>query len=195
MNIVLSIPESANSYWRQLGQSGLVVDARINCTVRDVLEKSIGFSDDYIEKRIETVFLDGHPVDDIDSALVPDGARMALASALPGAAGIAMRRNSPYAALRGGITHTHSRNAPAASGSIELALFNLVMHEHAIRILTAGAKVKTDMLAAMLERRPENSVRSVLANGEPLTPQQAVHKLNALAADRVYLQLEVTGGC
>jgi hypothetical protein len=43
-------------------------------------------------RRVSTVCLDGHPVDDLDACLLGDGSRLALSGALPGLAGACLRR-------------------------------------------------------------------------------------------------------
>lgn len=121
---------------------------------------------------MEAIFVDGCPVDDIDTALIHDGARLSLATALPGAAGIAMRRNSPYAALRGAITHgargepdqgdgeaSADRSVPAVrEGVVHLRLFNLVMREHAERMLAAGVDAPAGAVACCIARDAECGV-------------------------------------
>lgn len=189
MNLAISIPESANNYWRQLGQSGLRITSSINCSIREILEKNIGFTNDYIEKQIETVFLDGHPVDDIDTAIAPSGARIALASALPGAAGVAMRRNSPYAALRGGITHTETSKAEAKQGTIELVLFNLIMQQHTMRLLAGGVSVKSATLADMIKKAAADELGCIQADGKQVSAAEAVSMLNADANSYVALTI------
>ncbi|MFV0421415.1 hypothetical protein [Oleidesulfovibrio sp.] len=190
MNISISIPQSANNYWRQMGQSGLRISAAVNCSVRCVLEESLGFTNDYIEERIETVFLDGHPVDDIDTATVPSGARMALASALPGAAGVAMRRNSPYAALRGGITHTATSTGQKMQGMVEVVLFNLIMQHHTMRLLANGVSVKSGMLADMIDKASADEVGTIQADGKIQSAAEAVTLLRKKEGE--FITLTVT---
>jgi len=145
--------------WRLLLQEGVCVPSRVECTLRVALEQGMGFPREDVETRMEAIFLDGRPVDDIDAARLHDGARLSLATALPGAAGIAMRRNSPYAALRAAITHheggdgADAQNAYADTprlGRVHLRLFNLVMRDHAARLLAAGVEATAGAVARYL---------------------------------------------
>lgn len=152
---------TASGLWRLLLQEGVCVPSRVECTLRTALEQGMGFPREDVETRMEAIFLDGHPVDDIDSARLHDGARLSLATALPGAAGIAMRRNSPYAALRAAITHreedggTEAGCAPEEGprqGRVHLRLFNLVMRDHAARLLAAGVDAPAVAVVRYLAR-------------------------------------------
>ncbi|BFR49097.1 hypothetical protein RVX_R21580 [Nitratidesulfovibrio sp. HK-II] len=145
--------------WRLLLQEGVCVPSRVECTLRAALEQGMGFPREDVDTRMEAIFLDGRPVDDIDAARLHDGARLSLATALPGAAGIAMRRNSPYAALRAAITHheqgggTEAQSASADTprqGRVHLRLFNLVMRDHAARLLAAGVEAPAGGVARYL---------------------------------------------
>jgi len=46
--------------------------------------RATGLDEDYVTQRISTIFLDGKPVDDIDTLLVRDGAVLSLSAAMPG---------------------------------------------------------------------------------------------------------------
>jgi len=70
------------------------------CTPREFLRGRLGLSADEIERRVSTVCLDGHPVDDLDDCLLGDGSRLALSGALPGLAGACLRRGGALASMR-----------------------------------------------------------------------------------------------
>lgn len=148
-------------HWSYILQHGVQVHTHINRTARQVLEEGFGIPREYVEDRIQTVFLDGMPVDDIDTAVVHDGARMGLAAALPGAAGIAMRRNSPYAALRGDITRKAEVATQAEEGTITLLLFNLIMQEQGESFLKRGVTSVGWRIAKLLNEHPEHEALSI----------------------------------
>ncbi|MFV0347325.1 MAG: hypothetical protein ACK5JO_01975 [Halodesulfovibrio sp.] len=164
----LSLQTTANGlrHWSYILQHGVQVSTPVNLNVRQVLEGAFAIPHDYVEDRIQTVFLDGMPVDDIDTAVVHDGARMGLAAALPGAAGIAMRRNSPYAALRGDITRKAEVAAQAEDGHITLLLFNLIMHEQGERFLNRGVESVGWRIAKLLKEHPEGENIAIAASSE-----------------------------
>ncbi|MFP4477020.1 MAG: hypothetical protein ACLFOY_15780 [Desulfatibacillaceae bacterium] len=137
-------------------QRGVRVRARVGVPVRVFLTRELGIDPGYVEDAIQTVFLDGSPVDDIDAATVPDGARLALAASMPGLVGISMRRNSPGSFIRSGISH---RAAPAGDeekeGLVLVCLYNLVQRDLARDFLERGFFLEASMLAEFFLRNPE----------------------------------------
>ncbi|UZP67889.1 hypothetical protein N1030_02625 [Desulfovibrio mangrovi] len=155
-----------------------------------MLEEGFGIPREYVEDRIQTVFLDGMPVDDIDTAVVHDGARMGLAAALPGAAGIAMRRNSPYAALRGDITRKAEIVTQAEEGTITLLLFNLIMQEQGESFLERGVTSVAWRIAKLLKEHPENEALSINTPEGALSTVAAGDWLQKNPEAQVHLRVE-----
>lgn len=141
-------------------------------TVRSLLCDQLGLDPGYVDTRIQTVFLNGRPVDQLEEATVPDRAAVALSAALPGLLGATLRKSGAYASLRQGITHTESgtRGGPAL-GSITLRVFNVLLPELAPRILQSGVRVRAGRLDACLRRHHSQSLRGIQGadlDGEPL---------------------------
>ena len=64
-------------------QQGVQIEIENDCSLEDLLCRQWGLERDYVLGRISTLFLDGRPVDDIETARVTDGARLAQESAGP----------------------------------------------------------------------------------------------------------------
>jgi len=112
---------------------------RTGGSVRELLAGQFGLSSEYIEKRIQTIFLDGKPIDDMDTTLIRDGSTLALSSALPGVLGATLRRGGYYSRMRSQITHVEKAETPeAADGQIIVKLFNLTIRELGTLFLTRG---------------------------------------------------------
>jgi hypothetical protein len=127
-------------------QRGVTVQAIVGCSLRELLTGQFGIPADYVTGRITTIFLDNSPVDDLD-ATIREGARVTLSAAMPGLVGAVMRRSGFYAALRQGITHAESAGqAEAASGTVRLKLFNLLLPELAPLILARGVLLERSEL-------------------------------------------------
>ena len=75
---------------------------RLQC--RCLLREEIGAGPATIEK-IQSIMLDGKPVDDIGSAMIHDGSVLALSAAMPGLVGATLRRGGAYASFRSAITY------------------------------------------------------------------------------------------
>jgi hypothetical protein len=136
-------------------QQGVVVSARVGCTLDDLLSGQLGISPDYVRQRVTTIFLDGRPIDDVTRAMVRDGAVIALSGAMPGLVGATMRRGGYYAAMRAGITHREDvAAAPGRIATVRVKLFNLLLPELGPVLLRRGIVLDASELANFLEDRP-----------------------------------------
>ena len=141
-------------------QKGVTVPATVGCTLRSLLCDQLAIPADYLTDRITTIFIDNHPLDDLDRTIVQDGSRVTLSAAMPGLVGATMRRGGFYAALRQGISNvTDSGAAKDACGEIRLKLFNLLLAEIGPLVLARGVILEQCELADLLQNltcRPEN---------------------------------------
>lgn len=155
-----------------LAREGLGVDIAAGRSLRQTLTEDLGLGAECVEKRIQTVFLDGSPVDNIDTDYARPGSALALASALPGVAGICMQRQSRIGVYREGITHQGGPDVPASSTSlrITLKLFNTVAVECLAQVLARGVEVRSGRLAELLEANPEAlTTAGFLLDGQTLS--------------------------
>ncbi len=115
----------------QLLQRGFRVKVQTGCTVKSLLCEQLGLDSQYLERRIKTLFLDGKPVDDVNSAIVRDGSTLALSGAMPGLVGAVLRSGGFFASLRSTISHLEQAEAecPQQEGIISLKLFNILLKE------------------------------------------------------------------
>ena len=128
------------SLFLPLLQRGFQVSAKVGCDIQSLLCDQFKLMPEYLSDRISTVFLDGKPVDDVATAVVKDGATLALSAAMPGLVGATFRKSGCLAAFRGSITHRAEEDAPAAcyDGHITLKLFNLLISELGPQFLKYG---------------------------------------------------------
>jgi hypothetical protein len=134
-----------------------MVKADVNCSIRTMLCEQLGLSPQYVEDRIKTIFLDGRPIDDIDSAVIRDGSALALSAAMPGLVGAIVRRGSHLAPLRSQIAHREEKKVhPRREGIVVLKLFNLLMGELGPNLLKRGVIVGREDLKSLFESLPEN---------------------------------------
>ena len=96
-------------------------------------------------------------MDDIDTALVRDGATLALAPAMPGLMGAMLRRGGYYAPMRSGITHRGDA-APRGigEGRITVKLFGMALRELGPKLLERGIEVDAGDLAQIVRELPED---------------------------------------
>jgi hypothetical protein len=112
--------------FKALLQRGVGIPDGTGVSVREFLQETLGIDSEYIEEKLQTVFLNGQPVDDFDRAIVRPGAVLALSGAMPGLAGATMRRGGFYARMREGITHAGTDTACGGGekGVVVVKLFN-----------------------------------------------------------------------
>jgi hypothetical protein len=152
--------------FKALLQRGVGIPDGTGASVREFLQETLGIDAVYVEEKLQTVFLDGHPVDDFDGALVRPGAVLALSGAMPGLAGATMRRGGFYARMREGITHTGTD--------------------------TAGRGDEKGVVVVKLFNRPLADLAETLAARPLLVPADALDGLDPEAADGGWILLAVT---
>jgi len=182
--LVLRADPDALAGLAPLAREGFSVVARAGRSLRETLVNDFGLCPDCVEERIQTVFLDGSPVDDIDQDSARPGCTLALAAAMPGVAGIAMRRGSPVGVFREGVTH-HA-DADADNGeepfALTLKLFNSVAVECLAKVLAHGVSVRAARLAELLESNPEALTGVAFAlDGQPLDRAATLRALRGMA--------------
>lgn len=145
------------------------------CSIRDVLGKICAIDQEEIRNRIQTLFLNGKPVDDLATAHVQDGDHLALSAAMPGLVGATMRAGGALAGLRHSISH-RSRTAQSHSreGLLTIKLFNLLIRELGPRFLERGILATGDdlkNLMASLTARDWDDCRQAELDSRPIDPQ------------------------
>jgi len=131
---------------------GVWLKAKLGLSIRSILCDQLGVAHEYLDNRIGTIFLDGSPVDDVDSAIVNEGARLALSAAMPGLVGATMRKGGILASMRDSITHKEgdSRIVPK-EGFFLLRLFNMVAPELGPALLKSGVQLEAEAFRGFFE--------------------------------------------
>jgi len=152
LSLELAVEQIASLF--RLLQNGFLIEACVGCTIKNFFIEQLGLSPDYVEARIQGIFLDGKPADDIDTAVIRDGARLTVSGTMPGLAGIALRRG-PLAVFRLGITHQETgAYSYSGKGVIQLKLLNLLMKEMGPELLRQGIYIDSSELAVYLGSLP-----------------------------------------
>ncbi len=134
-----------------LFQQGITVEVETGCSIKELLCGQLGIDNAYLEERITTIFLNGKPVDDCTTAIVGDGAVLALSAAMPGLVGAMLRKGGFYTAMRSAITYrTPSADSIRANGHIRLKLFNSIMEEAGPLVLRRGIIIPCSRVMKLL---------------------------------------------
>lgn len=135
--ITIFINQKEKLFYSTLLQSGVEFESFQGESVGDFLCSLPGFSREYIENTVQTIFLEGSPVDNIDKVFTKDTHTLALSAAMPGLAGAILRRNSLHSSLR---TETVDEEKPniGAKTTIRLKVFNSIAQERGPLLLENG---------------------------------------------------------
>ena len=146
--------DQLNSFFPMF-QRGVTMPAMVGCTLKSLLCDQFAIPADYVTDRITTIFIDNHPLDDLERTIIRDGSRVTLSAAMPGLVGATMRRGGYYAALRQGISHiTESGTSAGKSGTVRLKLFNLLLAELGPLVLAHGLILEQEELKDLMQILP-----------------------------------------
>ena len=156
ITISLAVKPDRMSLFSPLLGQGFTLKIQAGISVRDLLCRQIGVSDDYLDQRIQTIFLDGKVVDNVDTAVIRQGSALALSAALPGLAGATLRRGGAYASMRSQISHKNNTvDDSSENGTVMLKLFNLVALELGPMFLKQGIWIDGKNLENFFQRIPD----------------------------------------
>jgi len=121
-----------------------------------MLSQMCGIDPGRVRDRIQTLFLNGKPVDDLETVFVQDGDCLALSAAMPGLVGATMRSGGVLASFRNAISHRQAETQSNPHGGVlSIKLFNLLIKEIGPQFLQQGVLVVPDdlrnLLAALLK--------------------------------------------
>ncbi len=154
-HIILYIPEKKIGPYTTLLQSGIFLECSSVQPIGVFLSSLPGFDMDYIVDRIQTIFLDGNAVDDMETFFSSSSPVLALSAAMPGLAGAIFRKNSLHAALR----TSDSKNTPTVKTEkkivVCLKLFNMIAIEKGPDILLKGGVFSGSILLDFFHQRPQ----------------------------------------
>ncbi len=104
-----------------------------------------------MESRIQTVFLNGRAVDDIETVMIANGDTLALSAAMPGLVGASFRRAGRYSVFRDNVSfHDGEPQVGQGAGLVTVKLFNLIVSEIGPTLLQQGVRISAKMLAEVI---------------------------------------------
>ena len=193
IKLLFTLKDDDFSAFLPLLQQGFRVSAMVGCNIQNLLCDQFGMMPAYLTDRINTIFLDSKPVDDVASAVVRDGATLALSASMPGLVGATFRKAGCLASFRGSITYQNEDDAPAVchEGTVTLKLFNLLVSEMGPLFLKRGIWISGHELKEFI-----NSLKSgidvfdyrVEKEGHELNPKMLTKPEWISSDTRIFLQ-------
>jgi hypothetical protein len=161
MKVALFVKSARIGLFFELLATGFMVKASTGVSVREFLCAGLGVDPAYVDTRIQTIFLDGKALDDIDGATLSDGSVLALSGAMPGLAGAVFRRGGAYGALRSNVVTSADKQfrEPSAEGNVVLKLFNITAADLGPIFLKKGIRLSGKTLSRFLHQHLESLLK------------------------------------
>jgi len=176
INLSLTLEKTLIPIFYQLLSKGFIIHTRTGCTIKELLCGQLGIKDDYLEERIQTIFLDDKTVDDVNFAVILEGSILALSAAMPGVLGATLRKGGRYAPMRRQISH--DKDMPSdlhKKGEVTIKLFNLIARELGPLFLEQGIRVKGEDFFDITARNEKvfmTGCKKAIKDGNDIVPEK-----------------------
>ncbi|WP_153305758.1 hypothetical protein [Desulfogranum mediterraneum] len=164
--LIIRLSRVAAAVMPSLLQGGFLLPLNQAASLDSLLTTLPGFSASYLEKSVQTVFINGTAADSLGQKVYP-GQTLALSAAMPGLAGTIFRRNSPHSSLRSqaGTVPSRSREEEFQPGRITIKLFNSIATDTASALLCQGLLLSGRTLEKFLRKRRASLEQSLQQTG------------------------------
>jgi hypothetical protein len=153
LNLQLTVLNDLLPRFLRLMESGFFVKAPTGLSIKKLLCQHLGISENYLAERIQTLFLDGKPVDDVENAHIQPNASLAISGAMPGLAGATFRKGGSLALMRKTISyHEEASTRGHAEARVKIKLFNMVLKDLGPVFLEKGVWIGLDSFQEFLSR-------------------------------------------
>lgn len=183
---LLVLPESM-PFFTTLFQSGVEIETNAQTPLGEFLGNCPGFTHQYLANTVQTIFLNGTAVDNLQIPLTGEHPVVALSAAMPGLAGAIFRKSGAHATLR--TVHTDHEEKTIKKGplTVTLKLFNQIAREKGILLLNLGVIISANVLTRFLDKRPEfmNMVKGATFDGQNITSNEITEKIHGVTLIRL----------
>ncbi len=182
----MSVANAAMVRLTTLLQNGITLFCPPDQAIGSFLTHLPEFDVDYLADRVQTIFLDGDAIDDLEKPFSGTSHVIALSAAMPGLAGAIFRRNSLCAALRKSARPKNTAEEKEKEKiEISLKLFNMIAQEKGSALLRHGGLFAGELLINFFDLR-----QSLIPHIVTLAIDNSQHKsenlLSCLQSDSLY---------
>ena len=155
-------------------QAGINITAPSGENLASFLGRLPGFTREYIIDDIQTIFLNGTAVDDLQTPLTGGNPVLALSAAMPGLAGAIFRKNSFHAALRTAVNEIQTASRDQETVIVTLKLFNSIARDRGPALLAGGVRIGAGSLLSFFMTRPIllTYLRRITIDGRVCGPEE-----------------------
>lgn len=191
LRLDIRIPVGRILPYTTLLQTGILVESKPQPTIGEFLGALPGFTRRYMNERIETIFLNGLPVDDLETIIVGAAPILAISAAMPGLAGAIFRKNGFHAPLRTTVSNDSSNEAQNSEQvMILLKFFNMIVSERGEAILHDGCLMKCNSVLRFMNYRPQLFSDALSMNCDDKTMDFVEVKNTLHKSERVFLKIQ-----
>ncbi|MDF1591506.1 MAG: hypothetical protein P1P89_08345 [Desulfobacterales bacterium] len=173
-NLSLTVSAELLPKFFQLLEQGFLVETSVGCSLRDFICGGLGLDGQYLADRVQTIFLDHNPVDDIDTALIQENSTVALSAAMPGLAGATLRKGGRFAAMRNQITcRTGTACESDQRTKVTVKFFNVIAKDLGGNLLNKGIRIQDSNFIWFANKHTEAfqaHIRSARLDGKTIDP-------------------------
>ena len=168
LTVSLRVRGDALDKFTTLLQAGFFLSIKQGESIGGLLTSLPGFSEKYIKERVQTIFVDGLPADDLAQQFSEEETVLAISAAMPGLAGAIFRKGGMHASLRTNTEKKKSSSAPGSILTVRLKLFNVIAKERGVTLLAAGCLMQSASFDKFLNYRPPlaASIQSIVINNQ-----------------------------
>lgn len=169
LQLTLELPEKAVAGFASLLQHGILFAVDRPIALLPFLLALPGFTAEYLEQTVQTIFIDGVAADTLEREL-PAGTVLALSAAMPGLAGAIFRRQGLHSMLRSQPA-AKQESTRVESGFVTLKLFNTIAVDRVHDLLPHGILVTSKTLRDFAGKREDlfQPPARLIFEGQPVT--------------------------
>jgi hypothetical protein len=154
MKVAFTVEQKQISIFFELLATGIIIRTQTGCSIRELLSDRLGIDTVYIDQRIQTIFLNGRAIDDIDQTIIEDGSVLALSGAMPGLAGAVFRKGGMLSSMRSVAAVGHNgRLKQLTDGDVVLKMFNQIATDIGPVFLKKGILINGQNFRRFLNQR------------------------------------------
>lgn len=160
MKIVFTVEADHIGIFFELLFTGIIIHTQTGCSIRALLSGRLGIDNVYIDQRIQTIFLDGRAIDEIDHTIVESESVLALSGAMPGLAGAVFRKGGKFSPMRSTAEAGYkSQSKHLTDGFLILKMFNQVAADIGPLFLQNGIYVSGGIFHRFLNQKIQDLIK------------------------------------
>ncbi len=191
VKVIITVPDKFLVMFTTLLQSGIEISCPAGKSLAHFLAELPAFTKQYITETVQTIFLDGEPVDNLKQGFTKKRQTLALSASMPGLAGAILRRNSFHAALRERARQP-SNNTPGVTETIvTLKLFNTIAQDKGPSFLAEGITINSQKVTQFFTTRSTLLEKNLYIKRD--NKQLTKEEFFQLLRDNSYIRLIIRG--